>query len=120
MGAFAFILTNISAYCLICFYGFLNVFERLEIWRHKPRGGEDSWQYSLAEWLSVTIIESARKYREGNKTKSIFFLELHVYMIIQAGGFLSKPQPNLNTTVGFYVKVTLQPPPPTHHHHTNS
>ena len=30
---------------------------------------------------------------------------------------LSKPQPNLNTTVGFYMKITLQPPPPTH---TNS
>jgi len=31
---------------------------------------------------------------------------------------LSKPQPNLNTMVGFYTKMTLQPPPPTHH--TNS
>ena len=31
---------------------------------------------------------------------------------------LSKPQPNLNTMVGFYRKMTLQPPPPTHH--TNS
>ena len=26
---------------------------------------------------------------------------------------LLKPQPNLNATVGFYVKMTLQPP---HHH----
>ena len=26
--------------------------------------------------------------------------------------FLSKPQPNLNTTVGLYMKMTLQPPPP--------
>ena len=24
---------------------------------------------------------------------------------------LSKPQPNLNTMVGFYMKMTLQPPP---------
>ena len=33
--------------------------------------------------------------------------------------FLSKPQPNLNTTVGLYMKMTLQPPPPppTHHHY---
>ena len=29
---------------------------------------------------------------------------------------LSKPQPNLNTTVGFYTKMTLQPLPTTHHH----
>ena len=37
---------------------------------------------------------------------------------------LSKPQPNLNTTVGFYTKMTLQPPPPTTttttNTHTNS
>ena len=25
---------------------------------------------------------------------------------------LSKPQPNFNTTVGFYTKITLQSPPP--------
>ena len=40
----------------------------------------------------------------------------HVY---QGLDFLSKPQPNLNTTVGFYMKMTLQPPPPPTHH-TNS
>ena len=33
---------------------------------------------------------------------------------------LLKPQPNLNATVGFYVKMTLQPPPPTTTIHTNS
>ena len=27
---------------------------------------------------------------------------------------LSKPQPNLNSTVGFDMKMTLQTPPPTH------
>ena len=29
-------------------------------------------------------------------------------------GSLSKPQPELNTTVGFYAKMTLQPPPQPH------
>ena len=40
-----------------------------------------------------------------DKSFWIFFLQL------------SKPQPNLNTTVGFDRKMTLQTPPT--HHHTN-
>ena len=41
----------------------------------------------------------------------------HIYLVSKLMKFLilSKPQPNLNTTVGFDMKMTLQIPPPTTH-----
>ena len=41
----------------------------------------------------------------------------HYKTSLRGNGQLSKPQPNLNKTVGFYTKMTLQPPPPTTHPH---
>ena len=35
------------------------------------------------------------------------------FKLCSASALLSKPQPNLNTTVGFYTEMILQPPPPT-------
>ena len=38
----------------------------------------------------------------------------HLLRTLRSGGEkLLKPQPNLNPTVGFYAKMTLQPPPTT-------
>ena len=53
---------------------------------------EDSWQYQTiqCDYLVIDNIEISGEYED----------------------ILSKPQPNLNTTVGFYTKMTLH-----HHHH---
>ena len=60
---------------------------------------EDSWQYQTiqCDYLVIDNIEISGEYED----------------ILSK----SKPQPNLNTTVGFYAKMTLHhhppPPPPT-------
>ena len=55
---------------------------------------EDSWQYQTiqCDYLVIDNIEISGEYED----------------ILSK----SKPQPNLNTTVGFYAKMTLH-----HHHH---
>ena len=40
-------------------------------------------------------------------------VKLKMFLVFLRGVKLSKPQPNLNTTVGLTMKMTLQTPPPT-------
>ena len=94
------------------------------------------WLYDGQEpFPNKEFIQFAEKWRLCNVsqvifiTEGIYFWYCNLMLRFPLEGnmavsviLLSKPQPNLNTTVGFYTKMTLQPPPPTTTttHHTNS